>query len=110
MELLTPLWITIVIELFVAVALGYRKKNELLAVVAINFITNPLANILEIYVHISFIELLFLEALIVLCEWRMLVWALDIETRKLLILSIVANLSSFVIGYAFYHVVSSINI
>ena len=98
MDLITPIYITIVIELLVAIALGYRKKNELLAVVAINLITNPISNALEVFIHISFIGLLVLEVFIVLWEWRMLVWTLGIDSKKLLTLSIATNLSSFVVG------------
>ena len=91
----------------VAAVLGYRKKTELLAVVAINLITNPVSNALEVFIHISFIELLVLEVFIVLWEWRMLVWTLDIDSKKLLTLSIVANLSSFVVGSLLFSVISN---
>lgn len=96
--------LTILIEVGIAWLFGLRKKKELITVVLINVITNPLLNYLILvnaYFHLidqSQILLLILEGLVVLVEWRILVWALSQGVKKMFLLSLVMNASSFLGG------------
>ena len=96
--------LTIVIEVSVAWLFGLRSKTELWTVILINVITNPLLNYLIMvngYFHlISQVNVLILclEAVIVLVEWRLLVWVLRQGTKKMLVLSVVMNAASYLAG------------
>jgi hypothetical protein len=96
--------LTIAVELIVARVFGLRSKKELLTIVLVNVITNPLLNyLLMVNGHFRLISqtkvlMLFLEAGIVIVEWRLLVWALEQKANKMLALSAVMNASSFIAG------------
>ena len=96
--------LTIAVELTVAWLFGLRSKKELLTIVLVNVITNPLLNyLLMVNSHFRLISqtkvlMLFLEAGIVIVEWRLLVWALAQKANKMLALSAVMNASSFIAG------------
>jgi hypothetical protein len=98
-NLLAPLGITIIVELFIAILLGYRCKYQLLVIVAINLITNPPLNLLLDTYNIDAVWLIALEILIVIVEWRALVWTLGNSNKRMLFLSTIMNLSSFAGGY-----------
>jgi hypothetical protein len=96
--------LTILIEVGVARLFGLKEKKELLTVVLVNVITNPLLNYLILvnaYFHLigqSQILILIIEALVVLVEWRILVWALSQRAKKMFLLSLVMNACSFLVG------------
>ncbi|MDO8524705.1 MAG: hypothetical protein Q7R99_03680 [bacterium] len=98
------LFLTIVIELAVAFFFGFRKKIEIIAIIFINLFTNPILNyLLAVNDHFSFFKvnllvILFLELLIVLAEWKLLVFSLQEKSKKLLALSVVMNFFSYIIG------------
>ena len=96
--------LTIAIEVSIAWLFGLRSKTELWAVVLINVITNPLLNYF-IMVNGNFhlisqtnALVLCLEAVIVLVEWRLLVWVLRQGVKKMLLLSFVMNTCSYLVG------------
>ena len=101
---LEALLLTIVIEVVVAWLFGLRSKRELWTVVLINVITNPLLNYLIAvngYFHLisqTTILILCLEVAVVLVEWRLLVWVLGQNSRKMLLLSFVMNACSYLAG------------
>jgi len=98
------LFLTIVIEAGVAWLCRIRTKRELGAVVLINVITNPLLNYLLAvngYFHLvsqTFVLILCLEAVVVLVEWRLLVYALRRGAAGMLGLSLGMNACSFLAG------------
>jgi hypothetical protein len=96
--------LTILIEAGVAWLFGLRKKRELTVIILVNVITNPLLNYLVLvnaFFH-YFIQPQILsgvlEVLVVLAEWRILVWALSRGAGKMLLLSLVMNAFSFLAG------------
>lgn len=97
---LLPLVLTIIIEGLAAYFLGYKKRSQILAITAINAITNPLINIVyQSCFHNSFPALLVLELAVVLVEWALLIFVWKSrEFRKLFFLSLIINASSFIIG------------
>jgi len=102
---LIALFLTIVIELVIAFLFGYRKKLEILTIVFVNLLTNPILNyFLFVNDHFSFFKvnliiILFLELVVVLAEWKLLVFALREKSNKLLILSFAMNFCSYIIGF-----------
>jgi hypothetical protein len=115
--MMTALVITIFLELIVAKIVGYRTKKELATVLLINLITNPVANLL-FFIYISsfaytqslsvlktfsspiayIVVIVMLEILVIISEWKLLTYALNIESKKALKLSLWTNLVSIVIG------------
>ena len=96
--------LTIIIESAVAWLFGLRSRRELLTIVLINVITNPLLNYL-IAVNNSFslisqtnILIWCLEVIVVFTEWRLLVWVLRQNSKKMLLLSFVMNACSYGAG------------
>jgi hypothetical protein len=98
------LLLTIVIEGIIAWLFGLRSKRELLTVLLINVITNPLLNYLITvngYFHLisqTTVLVLCLEVVVVFAEWRLLVWVLAQSSRKMLLLSFVMNACSYLAG------------
>ena len=101
---LLPLVLTIVTEVIVAYVFGFRKKTEIITIIFINLLTNPILNyLLLVNGYFSFFEInptliLFLELAVVLAEWRLLIFALQKSPKQLLILSLAMNLCSYIIG------------
>ena len=97
--------LAIVLETIVAVALGYRKRTEILCVVLVNTFSWPAVNYL---VWIGGLlqsspantpELLLLEAGVVIVEWLLLCYGLPKRPRcGLLLLSLTMNGVSYAVG------------
>ena len=103
-KLILALILTIILEVLIAISFNYRKKSELLTIVLINVITNPLLNYLLLVnsyfnlVSMNIFILIFLEVIVVIVEWMLLRYALRQNPKKLLILSVVMNATSFLVG------------
>ena len=99
-------------ELPVAAALGLRDRRSLGAVACVSLITNPLLNWTG-WALASVVDwasspagvLAFLvpaETLVVLVEWRLLLWALGGSSRRMLMVSAVMNAASALAGLVFW--------
>jgi len=105
---LTALALTLAVEVGVAFLFGLRGKRELGAVVAVNIITNPLLNYFVVagaYFHLispNSALILLLEVFVVLVEWRLLVYALREDSKRMFALSALMNAASFVVGILFF--------
>jgi hypothetical protein len=97
--------LTVVIEVAVALALGYRKRLEIACVVCVNVFSWPLVNYL-IWITaslqatpISTPQILLFEAGVVIVEWLLLCYALPRRTKgRLFILSLAMNCTSYIVG------------
>jgi hypothetical protein len=97
--------LTLLLELAVAVILGYRKRRELACVVLVNVITHPLLHCI-VWVVRSFRYLpardpiaVVLEVGVVVVEWQLLCYALpNYRKRNLLVLSATMNAVSYGAG------------
>jgi len=106
---LLALFLTFLIEILIAFILGYRNKTFFIIIFFINVITNPILNYLvqlnylfEIFSN-KILLILPLEIIVILTEWLILVYVFDKRDKtKLLILSIVMNLASFIIGLVLF--------
>jgi len=94
----------LVTELPIAALFGLWRLRQLAAVALINVITNPPLNYLLVlnfnmrFIPHTLMLLLCLEAVVVLVEWRLLVFALRKGPWRMLILSVVMNFCSFIVG------------
>lgn len=101
--LLAPL-LTIVIELTVAILFGFRKKIEIITIIFVNLLTNPVLNyFLWVNDYFSFFKsnlliTLFLEVVVVFVEWKLLMHVLQEKSNKLLRLSVAMNFCSYIAG------------
>jgi len=105
--LLIYLAATIIIEVFVAFLIGYRKKDFLIIVALGSVITNPVLNVLILiyvfitYSYIPFLWLIILEVIVVYVEFGILYYVFKNKhsVKELLIVSFVINSASFITGY-----------
>ena len=103
-DYLLALFLTIAIELVVALFFGFRKKSEIVAIVFVNLLTNPVLNyLLLVNNHFSFFKItlviiLFLELLVVLAERKLLLYALQEKSNRILVLSFAMNFCSYIAG------------
>jgi len=97
--------LTIVLEVAVALLLGYRRRQEIACVVLVNVFSHPLVNYL-IWVADTFrpvpvrpLEILLLEVGVVIVEWLLLCYALPRRRKSgLFVLSLVMNSVSYLAG------------
>jgi len=106
-DYLFALLFTVTIELIVAAILGYRSKESILSVILVNVITNPLANYLVLVnSYVSVLPentlIILIEIGVVFAEWGLLIYALRREPKKLLLLSIMMNLVSYLVGIVIF--------
>ncbi len=103
-NLVEPLLLAITVELSVALLIGFNSRKQLLAVILVNLITNPLLNYILVInrlffsVTINFFVIGFLEIIVVVVEWLILWWAFKENPRKLFLLACVMNFASYVVG------------
>ncbi|MBN2005109.1 MAG: hypothetical protein JXA21_17250 [Anaerolineae bacterium] len=100
---LLALVLTVVIEGSIAYLLGLREKQAMLAFALINVITNVTLNYLLLvlgYLGIatSLLLVIALEIVVVIVEWRLLIYALREPKRRFLTLAILGNTASFLAG------------
>lgn len=97
--------LTILIEWIVAYLYGFRGRGELKAVALVNLITNPMLNYVlwvTAYYHILEVDAAFVLALeisVVFAEWRLLLFALGGNSKKIFRLSVLMNLCSYLAGF-----------
>jgi hypothetical protein len=107
-DYLIALLLTEIIEVTVAVLLGYRRRREIAAVILVNLVSHPILHYFLLLnrhfdlVAMSTYTILFLEAAVILVEWGLLVFALRKKTASLLFLSITMNLCSYLTGVLVY--------
>ena len=96
--------ITIVIEIIVSLLLKIRDKKDILNIVLVNIVTNPLVVAIPVYVNITYgllerhIVILILEIFAVLYEGFIYKKYLHLKKINPFIISLILNLSSYLIG------------
>lgn len=103
-SLILALFLTIIIECFVALILRYRKKEIFQIIVLVNVLTNLTLNYLllifrlnNLSVFLYSIIVIFLEILIILIEWKIFVYVFG-KNKEWFFLSIAINTTSYVLG------------
>ena len=103
-NLIVALVLTVVLEVLIAILFNYRKKSEISIIVLINIITNPLLNYLLAvnnyfnWLSVNIFILILLEIIVVMIEWLLLRYAIRKNPKKLFLLSLVMNATSFIVG------------
>ena len=102
--MLICLLLTIVIELTIALILGIRKKLDIINIILVNILTNPLVvsltNLISIN-HgktISYVFLAIFEIIVVFVEGYIYKKYLSFKKINPFLLSFILNLSSYLIG------------
>lgn len=94
---------TIVIELIMSLLLGIRNKKDILNVILVNIMTNPL--VVSILMYITYnrlfnttISIIILEILVILTEGFTYKKILTFDKINPYVLSLILNISSYFIG------------
>lgn len=96
--------LTVIIELLLALILGVRNKKDIINVILVNVITNPIVVMTPIILYLNFgsliskISLLILEVLTVLVEGLIYKKVLEYKKINWFLLSLILNVTSFIIG------------
>ena len=102
--MLKCLLLTIFIEVIVGILIGIRNKKDILNIVLVNILTNPLVVSIPIYVLVKYgynyqiISLVILEVLTVIIEGFIYFNVLIYKKINPFIISLILNLSSYLIG------------
>jgi hypothetical protein len=99
--------LTLIAEVPVSLLFGFRSRKDILSVVLINLITNPLANVLMILVSTSswVLLIILLEVLVILAEWWLLIYSLEGSKKKLFWMSVTMNVASILFGILIFFLV-----
>ena len=102
-------------EIAVAAAMGLRDRHSLVSVACASLITNPLLNWLGWVLATRWdwaagagsaaAFLVPAEVAVVIVEWRLLVWALGGNSRRLLLVSAAMNAASALVGILVFWVI-----
>jgi hypothetical protein len=105
-----PLALTLAIELPVAALCGLRTRPALLAVALVDMLTNPPLNFAGMLIA-RFVDwshwpalawVLVAEIVVVVVEWRLLLWALGGRPRRMLLVAGAMNAASALAGPVFW--------
>lgn len=102
--MLRALICTIIIEVCVALLLKVRNKKDILNIVLVNCLTNPLVTSIPVYVNIRYgvmqrhVTLGTLEIITLIVEGYIYLKVLNYKKINPFILSLILNLSSYLIG------------
>ena len=102
--MIRALLVTIFVELIVSLIIGIRNKKDLINIVLVNIMTNPLVVSIPVYFNIKYgliyrhVVLFILEILAVLSEGYIYSKYLNFKKINPYILSLILNISSYLIG------------
>lgn len=102
--LIRCLLLTVIIELIVALVLSVRDKKDIINVILVNVLTNPIVVMTQMILYIKFgynieiIGIVILEILVVLVEGLIYKKVLIYDKINPILLSLLLNASSFFIG------------
>jgi hypothetical protein len=103
-SLVIALILTIVLESIVIYLFGLRRKTDFLAILFINLLTNPLMNFFILVIQslnlmtFNLYSIVIVELVVVIVEWRLLIYSVSESPKKLFVISLVMNLFSFSFG------------
>ncbi len=95
---------TIIIELIIALILKVKNKKDILNIILINIVTNPLVVTIPTYMLVkynyntSIISLIILEILTLLVEGYTYLKVLEYKKINPFLLSLILNTSSYLLG------------
>lgn len=96
--------LTVIIEICASFIIGIRNKKDLLNIILVNIMTNPLVNFIVIFLNFYFgifsrnVGLVILEILAVIVEGFVYKKYLNFKKINPYVLSLILNCSSYFIG------------
>ena len=102
--MIRSLVITLIDEIFIAIILKIKDKKDLLNILLVNLLTNPLLNAIIIYINVFYsikarnISLIFLEIFVVFIEGFIYKKVLKYKKINCYLLSLILNFSSYILG------------
>lgn len=96
--------LTIIIETIVALIIGIRNKKDILNIILVNILTNPLVTSIPVYFNIKYgvlerdIALIILEVFTVIIEGIIYIKFLKFKKINSILISIYLNACSYFIG------------
>ena len=104
------LLITIIVELIVAIIIGIRDKKDMINIILVNIVTNPLVTSMPVYFEIQYginargIVLVILEVLALFFEG--IIYFRYFQYRKIngFLVSFILNIASFSAGELINHI------
>ena len=102
--MIRSLIITLIAELSIAIILKIKNKKDILNIILVNLLTNPLLNAIIIYINVFYsikarnISLIFLEILVIFIEGFIYKKVLEYKKINAYLLSLILNLGSCVLG------------
>lgn len=103
-SLINSLILTIFIELLTSILIGIRKRNDIISIIAVNTLTNPIIVFISNILYIFKNSLLYwgiivtIEIIIVFIEGKIYEKVLNFEKMSGINLSFINNSISFIIG------------
>lgn len=104
LQIIISLMITIVLELLGSLIVGVRNKKDLLNIILVNILTNPLLNSIVLFVNVLYgifyrnIVLYILEILVVIVEGVIYKKYLSFKKINPFLLSLILNITSYGLG------------
>lgn len=101
---LIALGLTLIIESLIGLLVGFRNKKEFAALILVNLVTHPLLHLLFfLNNYLAFLTvndgiIVLLEILITITEGCLLSLALKKPLKRMLLVSLAMNASSFLLG------------
>ena len=98
------LLLTIIVETIVAIALGVRNKKDILNIILVNIVTNPIVVSVPVYFNVRYgvlernIILSILEIATVITEGYVYKKVLNYKKINYFILSLILNIASCLVG------------
>lgn len=114
-NLACSLFLTLIIELIVSIAIGIRKKNDIITIIAVNTLTNPIAVFIATSVEmlgntiLYWITVAIIEIIVFLVEGVILKKFLIYNKISGFKISLINNLSSYLIGLIIAGMIVTIN-
>ncbi len=103
-SLIISLILTVAIELFISIVIGIRKKNDIITIIAVNTLTNPIVVFIAGIINTFRIILLYwtiviiMEFIVIFIEGKIYEKILKFKRISGFKLSFVNNVISFIIG------------
>ena len=103
-NIIISLVFTIFIELVVSIFCGIRNKKDIMFIIIINIITNPITEFINLLIKDSSLHywvIIIIEIIVIIVEYLFFKKFLKEKNINLLYLAIINNLSSYIIGLMF---------
>lgn len=92
---------TVLIELIISIILGVNKKSDLIYIVLINFLTNPITEFINLLIknnNLHYFIMIIIEIIVIIIEFLFYKRKLKSHNINFLYLAILNNIASYLVG------------